>query len=264
MKKRLWILCAAALGILMAAAFSQKLQITEYTLSSETLARSVTLAVISDLHDSFFGEGQAELAGAICAANPDAVLFTGDIAGDVSSLAATRALVRALAGEYPIFYVSGNHECASGELEEIKEQLRSMGVRVLEGESEILPCGLRIAGADDPLCLYRQEWQEQIDSLRAWDDVFTVLLSHRPDRADSYSSGFDLILSGHAHGGQVRIPFLLENGLWAPNQGFLPGYTTGIHDVGEGKMIVSRGLSKGFPPRVFNCPELVIVHLKPM
>lgn len=261
MKKYVLVLVLAALGVLMAFGLSQKLQVSQYTIASEKLARPATLAVVSDLHNSFFGEGQAKLAGAIRAAKPDAVLMTGDMAESVVSLSATWELVQALDGEMPVYYVSGNHECASGELEEIKAQLRAMGVRVLEGESEILPCGVRIAGADDPLCLYRQEWQDQINGLRAQDDVFTVLLSHRPDRIDFYREGFDLILSGHAHGGQVRIPFLLENGLWAPNQGILPEYTTGIHDVGDGRMIVSRGLSKGFPPRIFNRPELVIVRL---
>lgn len=249
--------------LMVCLAFSQKLQITEYTISSEKLTQPATLAVVSDLHNSSFGHKQAGLASAIRASNPDALLLTGDMAEDVQSLSATCDLIQALSGETPVFYVSGNHECASGELDEIKDRLRSMGVHVLEGESKILPCGLRIAGADDPLCLYRQEWRDQIASLRSGDDVFTVLLAHRPDRVEYYSEGFDLVLTGHAHGGQVRIPFILENGLWAPNQGFLPKYTTGIHETSDGRMIVSRGLSKGFPPRVFNRPELVIVHLVP-
>ncbi|MBP3653101.1 MAG: metallophosphoesterase family protein [Clostridia bacterium] len=251
------------LMLLVCLAFSQKLQTTEYTISSEKLTQPVTLAVVSDLHNSSFGHEQAGLASAIRASNPDALLLTGDMAEDVQSLTATCDLIQALSTETPVFYVSGNHECASGELDEIKDRLRSMGVHVLEGESKILPCGLRIAGADDPLCLYRQEWRDQIASLRSEDGVFTVLLAHRPDRVEYYSEGFDLVLAGHAHGGQVRIPFLLEDGLWAPNQGLLPRYTSGIHETSGGRMIVSRGLSKGFPPRIFNRPELVIVHLVP-
>lgn len=261
--KKIFFLFILLLALAAGLAFSQELQVTHYSLSSEKLDRHATLAVVSDLHNSFFGDQQAELAGAIRAANPDAVLFTGDMTEDLQGLAGTRALVRALSGEFPIFYVSGNHECASGELEAIQAELRDMDVQVLEGESVMLFDGLRIAGADDPQCLYRQEWRDQIDSLRALDDTFTVLLSHRPDRLDFYSEGFDLVLCGHAHGGQVRVPFLLENGVWAPNQGWLPKLTAGVYDAGGGKMIVSRGLSRGFPPRVFNRPELVIVQLDP-
>lgn len=258
--------CIAILLLLIALgclAFSQALQITHYTLSSEKITQSATLAVVSDLHSSIFGNGQSRLIEAIRAEKPDAVLLTGDMTDTLHGLAATQQLVEGLSGETPIFFVSGNHECASGKLDAILNELRNMGVRVLRGESEILPCGLRIAGADDPLCLTRREWRDQMDSLRARDDRFTVLLSHRPDRIDFYREGFDLILTGHAHGGQIRIPLLLENGLWSPNQGFFPAYTTGMHDAGEGKMIISRGMSKGFPPRIFNRPELVIVHLNP-
>jgi len=261
MKKR-WMFLAAALFICLSFALSQKLQVTQYSRTSEKLSQDAVLAVVSDLHNSTYGRNQAELAKAIRAAQPDALLLLGDMAEGMRSLSATRSLVEALGGEYPIYYVSGNHECASGELDAIKNELRGMGVRVLEGESEMLACGVRIAGADDPLCLYRDEWQAQIEACRAKDESFTVLLSHRPDRLEFYKEGFDLILCGHAHGGQVRLPLLLENGLWAPNQGFLPEYTTGVHEAGQGQMIVSRGMSKGLLPRVFNRPELVIVQLK--
>jgi len=262
MKKR-WIILAAALFLLLSFALSQKLQVSRYTRTSDKLSQPVSLAVVSDLHNAAFGKNQAELAAAIHAAQPDAVLMLGDMAEDMRSLSETCNLVEALGGKYPVYYVSGNHECASGELDAIKTKLRGLGVRVLEGESEVLSCGVRIAGADDPLCLYREEWQAQIEACRAQDDTFTVLMSHRPDRIDFYREGFDLILCGHAHGGQVRIPGILENGLWSPNQGLFPQYTTGVHEAGQGHMIVSRGLSKGLLPRVFNRPELVIVQLNP-
>lgn len=262
MKKR-WIILAAALFLFLSFALSQKLQVTQYIRTSDKLTQPVSLAVVSDLHNASFGRNQAELAAAIHAAQPDAVLFLGDMAEGMRSLSGTQMLVEALGGKYPIYYVSGNHECISGELEAIKNELRSMGVRVLEGESEVLPCGVRIAGVDDPQCLYRHEWQAQIEACRAQDDTFTVLLSHRSDRIDFYREGFDLILCGHAHGGQVRIPGILKNGLWSPNQGFFPQYTSGVHEAGQGHMIVSRGLSKGLLPRVFNRPELMIVQLNP-
>lgn len=261
MKK--WLIALGiALALLAPLALSQRLQVTEYEISSDKIDGEATLVLVSDLHNARYGENQAQLAEAIRAAGPDAVLFAGDMADSLDELEGTRLLAEALGGETPVFYVSGNHESASGELEEIKAELRGMGIRVLEGESELLPCGVRIAGADDPLSLYRQEWRDQIAACRGGDDVFTVLLSHRPDRLEHYAEGFDLTLCGHAHGGQVRIPLLLENGLWSPNQGFFPEYTQGVHEIGEGRMVVSRGMSRGFPPRIFNRPELVILRLR--
>ena len=117
---------------------------------------------------------------------------------------------------------------------------------------------LRIAGADDPKCLYRDEWRAQIEACRANDGVFTLLMSHRPWRMEYYEP-FDLTVCGHAHGGQIR---LFGQGLWAPNQGFLPEYTSGFYDIGESRMFVSRGLAKNALPRLFNRPELAIVEIK--
>jgi len=95
------------------------------------------------------------------------------------------------------------------------------------------------------------------------DDVYSILLSHRPERVEAYhSSGFDLVVAGHAHGGQVRIPGIL-NGLYAPNQGFYPKYADGRYALGETLMIVGRGLSRSGLPRVFNPPELVIIDVEP-
>lgn len=260
MKKR--FVALLLLAVVACFAFSQELQVTEYVLSSEKLKQDAVLAVVSDLHNTVFGENQAELAAAIQAAQPDAVLMLGDMAGDLNSLSGTRMLVEALGGEYPVFYVSGNHERMSGQLDQIKAELRGMGVRVLAGDAEMLPCGIRIAGVDNPDQQHWEEWLAQGNACRAGDEVFNVLLSHRPDLLRYYGLDFDLVLCGHAHGGQVRLPFLLPNGLWAPNQGLFPKYTQGMHDVGEGTMIVSRGLSRGPLPRVFNRPELVIVRLE--
>ncbi|MDO4733224.1 MAG: metallophosphoesterase, partial [Bacillota bacterium] len=91
----------------------------------------------------------------------------------------------------------------------------------------------------------------------------SILLSHRPECTAFYeSSGFDLELSGHAHGGQLRIPGLL-NGLYAPNQGFFPKYAGGLYQLGKTSLLVSRGLCKSRLPRVFNRPELAIIELLP-
>lgn len=258
MKK--WILIAC-LALLLAAALNQELAVVQYEITSPKLNQDTTLAVLSDLHNTFYGEDQAQLIARIRAAQPDALLMTGDMADSYAELQGVLCLLEGLDGEYPVYYVSGNHECAGDDLEQILAGLRERGVQVLRGESALLRGGVRIAGVDDPLCLTPEEWQEQIEACRNRDDVFTLLMSHRPDRVDAYRSGFDLVVAGHAHGGQVRIPGIID-GLWAPNQGFLPKYTGGLYDLGEGSMAVSRGLSRGVIPRIFNRPELMILHLK--
>ena len=260
-----WLLCIAALAVLGCFALSNKLAVRSYTVASEKITGDMTLCVVSDLHNCFYGENQAELCGAIHAAYPDAVLIVGDVCSGTSDFGGMQALLDGLGGRYPVYYVSGNHESDTGELAKIKKLLQTQGVHVLEGDSRLLSANgstIRIAGLDDPISLTREEWSHRLESLQkeAQDGVFTVLLSHRPDRADRYS-GFDLVLCGHAHGGQVRIPGLL-NGLWAPNQGWFPKYAGGEYALDDVTMIVSRGLEKSRAPRIFNRPELVVVKLE--
>ena len=249
------------LGILLPIALSQRLEVDVYTIASPKVQNQVTLAVATDLHDSFFGENQRELIAVIRAEAPDALLLVGDMCESPDEMDGVRALVEGLVGELPILYTTGNHECQGSEDKQIKAALREMGATVLEGDSVELG-GIRIAGTDDPLCLTRADWQAQLEACRAQDDTFTVLMAHRPERVDSYATGFDLVVSGHAHGGQICIPGLLD-GLWAPNQGWFPEYTSGLYPLEEGQLAVSRGLCKSAIPRLFNRPELVILHIVP-
>ena len=249
------------LGILLPIALSQRLEVDVYTIASPKVQNQVTLAVATDLHDSFFGENQRELIAAIRAEAPDALLLVGDMCESPDEMDGVRALVEGLVGEIPILYTTGNHECQGSEDKQIKAALREMGATVLEGDSVELG-GIRIAGTDDPLCLTRADWQAQLEACRAQDDTFTVLMAHRPERVDSYATGFDLVVSGHAHGGQICIPGLLD-GLWAPNQGWFPEYTSGLYPLEEGQLAVSRGLCKSAIPRLFNRPELMILHIVP-
>lgn len=249
------------LAILLPIALSQRLEVDVYTIASPKVQNQVTLAVATDLHDSFFGENQRELIAAIRAENPDALLLVGDMCETPDEMDGVRALVEGLAGELPVLYTTGNHECQGSEDKQIKAALREMGATVLEGDSVELG-GIRIAGTDDPLCLTRADWQAQLEACRAQDEIFTVLMAHRPERVDSYATGFDLVVSGHAHGGQICIPGLLD-GLWAPNQGWFPEYTSGLYPLEEGQLAVSRGLCKSAIPRLFNRPELMILHIVP-
>ena len=249
------------LGAALAAALSQRLELNHYTIASPKVGREIRLAVASDLHTSRYGEGQSRLIQAVLDSGAEALLAPGDMADSVAELEGMRALVEGLNG-LPVFYTTGNHECASGDETQIKAALRALGVTVLEGQS--VDFGeIRIAGTDDPQGLTRARWREQIDACRADDETFTLLLAHRPDRIESYSEGFDITVSGHAHGGQMRIPGLLP-GLYAPNQGWFPSYTSGLYPAGEGWLLVSRGLARSAVPRLFNRPELAILHVVPL
>ena len=285
MKRRKY---AAVFGLLLAVvcfmtAFSQKLAVRYYVEETDKVTEPVRLAVLTDLHSTFYGKDQEELIRTLGSQDPDAVLLTGDIADDEVPHDGTKALLSVTGIQYPCFYVTGNHEYWSGEAEEIKEMIASYGVTVLEGESSLLSVNgqeIQICGVDDPDGFGRwfgldsgamAGWEEQLVNCRlALDgEHYSVLLSHRPELVSYYThqpgaetAGFDLVTAGHAHGGQVRIPGVL-NGLLAPNQGWFPKYAGGRYELGDTVMIVSRGLCRNLLPRIFNRPELVVVDLIP-
>lgn len=248
-----------------------------YHITSEKMESEVKLVVITDLHDCMYGKSQKKLIKAIRRQEPDLILLAGDIADDRKSHDATKQLLSVIGSEYLCFYVSGNHEIWSGQAHDIKELIRSYGVTVLEGETVTLRVGnqeIQIAGVDDPeefTPSYRTErtkgdsFYNQLNTCinQRDDSLFSILLSHRPEYSYEYkSSGFDLTVSGHAHGGQFRIPFLL-NGFYAPHQGFFPKYAGGIYSFGDKSLVVSRGLCKSIIPRVFNPPEVVVITISP-
>ena len=276
LKKRIkWLLPAAAAAGLAAfflAGLDGGLTVRSYTVESGKVTAPVRLAVLTDLHACAYGEDQRELLDEVAAQAPDLVLLVGDIVDDEPRMPEARALetVAALTEGWPVYYVTGNHEFWSGRPEEIKAEIRAAGAVVLEGQTlPVTAAGqpLLIAGVDDPAA-GEEEWRAQLSRAAAGLDgaVFSVLLSHRPERAEEYAGlGFDLVLAGHAHGGQWRIPGLI-NGLIAPNQGLFPKYAGGAYDLGGGTaMIVSRGLARESTrvPRLYNPPELVVVDVVP-
>ena len=259
----------AAAGAVYSHADDSRLSCPHYTVSSDKVKDNIRLAQISDLHGHCYGNGQSELIAMIDKYSPDAVIFTGDIFDDRVGDRDAYRLINSLKDTYRCLYVSGNHECKSGHLEETKACLRECGVEVLEGDTAVLKKGsteIKISGVDD-VCIDRFTspgmFMSQFNKCNKESDQFSVLLSHRPELTELYrGSDFDLILSGHAHGGQWRIPGLI-NGLLAPNQGFFPKYAGGRYELGGSSLIVSRGLQKGtsYLPRIYNRPELVIVDI---
>lgn len=268
-EKALLLLGGAALA---AAAFREKLVLKTYPIRSPKISAPVKLLQISDLHSSLYGEKQSELISLTDKLAPDAILLTGDILDNRVPNVNALTYLKYVGKRYSCFYVSGNHEIYTGFLSEIKQLLCSFGITVLEGESKSVILNgqsITLSGIDDPyICIDKKGrlWEDQLEecanSLN--ENEFSVLLSHRPEPVSSYTeTDFDLILSGHAHGGQVIIPGMI-NGLYAPHQGMLPKYAGGKYVLDNGSvMIVSRGLSKYVRPRVFNRPEAVLITLLP-
>lgn len=261
--------------VLCVAAVWPGLTVRHYTRATAKVTAPIRLVMLSDYHSTGFGKNQKNLVEAIRKQKPDILLMAGDMVDDERPEDNARQLFEQLGQDYPCFYVSGNHECWTGRLDEVKEEIRSYGITVLEGDVltvNIKGQELALAGVDDPCALmdekgwaYPAPWAEQLAACGAAidGDVYTVLLSHRPECMDEYSQyGFDLVLSGHAHGGQIRIPFLM-NGLYAPAQGFFPDYAGGEYTLAETTMIVGRGLARDWIPRIFNPPELVVVDIEP-
>ena len=267
--KKLLLAGGIAAGLLVWAGLDSGLTVRKYTVESEKISGIVRLVLLTDLHCCDYGEGQQELLDVVEAQSPDLVLLSGDMVDDDPRLPEEKALtaVEALAERWPVYYVTGNHEFWSGRVEEIKEKLRQCGAVVLEGEAKLVTAAgqtLQICGVDDPN-VGERAWQSQLETVTAdlKEDVFSVLLTHRPERVEDYTGrGFDLVLAGHAHGGQWRLPGLI-NGLIAPNQGLFPHYAGGTYDLEGTTLIVSRGLARESTrvPRFFNPPEVVVIDV---
>lgn len=273
--KRKRFLIFASLTLLLAMAIIacwQGVVLRKYTVETDKISNPIRVIQLSDLHSSFYGRQQQHLIRKIDRVQPDMIVLTGDIADDSVEHDGTQVLLSQIAAKYPCFYVCGNHETWCGNPEEVYEMIASYGVTVLRGDGVTVSVGessLVIYGVDDPDSFggYHDgavdAWQAQLASCEEQTDadMFNLLLSHRPELVDEYAdSAFDLVLSGHAHGGQVRLPFI--NGLWAPNQGWFPQYAGGQYALNDDTtLIVSRGLAKSRIPRVFNPPELVVIDL---
>lgn len=241
------------------------LKVRSYSISTPKVSEPVRIAQISDLHSEKYGKDMKSLINALDEKSPDIVVLTGDIFDDVKDNGNTRTFIKAAVKKYPCYYISGNHEHRKGRWKAFRQEAADMGVTVLEGESaEIM--GITIYGGSatgDGRLTFEESVKQCAEGA---GNGFNVLLAHYPERVDFYRSfgKFDLILSGHAHGGQWRVPYLI-NGLFAPDQGLFPKYAGGLYPSDEGTLIVSRGLArtKSPIPRIFNNPELVIIDILP-
>ena len=273
-KRRLWwllLIPVLLMGAFFVGVFDNKLTVRTYTVGSDKVTAPLRLVLLSDLHSCDYGQGQRELLDAVAAQSPDAVLLSGDMVDDETDrLDPERAYtaMAALAEAYPTYYVTGNHEYWSGEADAIKARIAALGVTVLEGTTAKLSLKgqtFTLCGVDDPE-VGEAVWNAQLGAVgETAGEYFTVLLTHRPERVEDYAKyPFDLMVAGHAHGGQWRVPGLI-NGLMAPNQGLFPKYAGGAYSVGEGTMVVGRGLARESTrvPRIWNPPEVVLIEVVP-
>ncbi len=244
-----------------------KIKIRLYRLKSNKVKKNVRLAFLSDLHSCYYGKDQRELLDIIDNQKPDVILMGGDIIDNILPQKNAITVLKALSKKYRCFYVSGNHEIRTGRIEDIKSIVRSMDITVLDGDCRCIDVNgekINICGADDK-DIGAEVLNSQLEYAEKKKDksIYSVLICHRPELIDLYLKyDYDLILSGHAHGGQWRLPGFI-NGLYAPGQGIFPKYAGGKYVFGETDFIVGRGLSreKKIIPRIFNNPELVIIEI---
>ena len=270
------IVIVAVLVVFYIIASDQRLKTVEYTIETDKIENPLSLALITDLHSTYYGENQQILVDAINKENPDVVLFGGDIFDVNRPFDNSKIILKEIPKTYPCYFVTGNHEYKNENREDTLDKILDIvsadGIKILDGTQDIIEINgekVQISGIADPVSNYydndKPTYNEQLDLLEENinDEYFSVLLTHRPELIEDYQKySYDLALAGHAHGGQWRIPFIL-NGVYAPNQGIFPKYAGGLYEFENMDLIVSRGLSKNLLniPRIFNRPELVIVNV---
>ena len=227
------------------------------------------IVVLSDFHGAEFGSGNENLYQTIAEQQPEYILCLGDLEdryrGSVDGYAAETA--RMLASLAPTYYVTGNHEWAIGSVPELKETLTSNGITVLSNQFLTLERNgdtVVLAGIDDPNGYADQKTPETVaaEVYASHGDPFWLLMAHRNDRfANQYSLlGADLVLSGHGHGGIIRLPF--TDGLLSTDRTFFPSYTAGLYEEHGSCLFATRGLGNSGPSfRLFNRPEVAVLTL---
>lgn len=252
---------------------NRSLQTETFSFSSPHLPTGFdgcTIVQLSDLHGAAFGENNEKLFSAVRAANPEYIFLTGDLLDRFRETPQDYAvsLCAGLSAIAPTYYVTGNHEWALGDVPTLKKAIQETGTTVLSNTFVTLERGgdsIVLAGIDDPNGFADQKTPEELTAevKAAWGDGFWMLLAHR----NSYfprqycELGADLVLSGHAHGGLIRLPF--TDGLISVERSLFPSYTAGFYDVDGAALFVTRGLgNSGRSFRLFNRPQIAVLTLQ--
>lgn len=271
-KKKITILIITVVLFLWLLWGNKTVELNNITISSKDLPSAFSgykIAQISDLHNAQFGNENAMLIRLLKEASPDIIVITGDIVDSThTDMDTAIAFVRDIVEIAPCYYVTGNHEAWLGsDYNELENALIEEGVIVLHDEAVTLEKegqAIQMIGVDDPDFSYiaaDKIISAKLEHINITQE-FTIMLSHRPELFDSYvENEIDLVLSGHAHGGQVRIPLI--GGLIAPEQGLFPKYDVGVYLKGNTTMVVSRGIGNSvIPIRINNRPEIVLIELQ--
>ncbi len=269
------LLCAALVLMGLLCWFhweNTALQLNTYTVASSQLPVAFDgyrIAHVSDLHNAQMGSKNENLLSLLRQAQPDMIAITGDLIDCYSTQTdVALAFLEEAVKIAPCYYVTGNHEARFSEFFTFRQAVETLGVTILadarlmlekDGESVLL------MGVDDSAYISPDEsavLREKLYWLVQEDDPYTILLSHRPGAFQVYAdSSIDLVLSGHLHGGQFRLPGI--GGLFTPSTGFFPEYDSGLYTQGQTNMVVSRGIGNSiFPVRINNRPELILVQLQ--
>ena len=246
--------------------------VPKYALTSPKIqSDEIRIVLLTDLHSVIYGKNQQVLIEHVKKQEPDLIFLVGDIADDRLPIRGTRLLLEGIQDLAPIYYITGNHEYWSNDIQTIRDEIEAYGVRILADEYvhvTIRGTDLILAGVEDPSKQLHEvaNYNQSMAMQNAFSDLesaegYKILLAHRPEKIEEYLLyPFDLVVSGHTHGGQIRIPYLL-NGLYAPHQGLFPQYGGGRYEHDEATHIISRGLAKDIKPRMFNPPEVVVITL---
>ena len=255
----------------------KNLELNTYKICSEDLPSEFDgfrIVHVSDLHNANFGKDNEKLIDMISEAQPDIIAITGDVVDSRrTDIDISVEFVKQVMKIAPCYYVTGNHEARIGdEYSLLEEKLKKAGVIILDDEVAFIErfgALIEIMGLKDPTFsvsgtteMEAETVAEKLESLENSDSCFTLLLSHKPEFFDIYvENDIDLVLSGHAHGGQFRFPFL--GGIIAPGQGIFPKYDAGLFEKNSTNMIVSRGIGNSIIPlRINNRPEIILIELQ--
>ena len=260
-------------------------QTVHYRWQSEKIKSPVTIVMLADLHNHIYGDDNKILLEEIDKVSPDFVFLAGDmlIGNKKISIEPGQKTVMALAEKYQVFYGLGNHEARMKEdreiygtlYEEYMEPIEKMGVKVLVNESSLIQIGknqFRIYGYNLPMKYFEKfnryeftegQLEEALGTCSASDEYYSILLAHNPIYFKQYAAwGVNLTLSGHLHGGIIRLPLL--GGVITPQAKLFPRYCAGKYEIDKKHMVVSRGLgTHTIPIRFNNKPELSVIHLEP-
>lgn len=265
MKRKIRRSIIIILLILIFFVYGFTLQTVIYKTESDKITEKIKIVFLSDLHNCFYGGfDQSGLSKRIDNENPDIVIFGGDVVDQYGGTKFALKIMSDTVKKYPCFYTAGNHERSRDDNKDFHQRVKNLGVKVLEGKnSKITVKNQKINIAGIVNANYYNE--ESISGLRS-SDCYNILIMHEPQQiAYVIDSGFDLILSGHAHGGQWRLPFILEQGLYSPDQGIFPDYTNGIFHYDNTTHIISKGLARPlrmiFIPRIYNRPEFTVIEI---